>query len=211
MSRLRTCHWPLSRLVCGLAFARPQLFGYNSGYKQNQNVVSCIVAKVYSTVLVAHLFDFFHHLGFLQMGSHDIWGMELKKSVFHEIWNARACYTSLGSGVLTINFWYLSISSNLITFCLPGNLNLALLKASIAEALFPSFVLTDMMTCPMFTRATVPWGLPKAPRIPVWSLQLTITKHSVSIIIQQIVTLSKYGHHELNICRPYSTDILRYM
>ena len=56
------------------------------------------------------------------------------------------------------------------TFCLPGNLNLALLKASIAAALLPSLVLTDMMTWPMLTRATVPWGLPKAPRIPVWSL-----------------------------------------
>ena len=31
------------------------------------------------------------------------------------------------------------------------------------------------------------------------------------IIIQQIVTLSKYGPDALNICRPYSTDILRYM
>ena len=28
------------------------------------------------------------------------------------------------------------------------------------------------------------------------------------INIQQIVTLSKYGHDALNICRPYSIDIL---
>jgi len=27
-----------------------------------------------------------------------------------------------------------------------------------------------MMGCPVFTRATVPWGFPKAPLIPVWSL-----------------------------------------
>ncbi|CAD6230986.1 GSCOCG00006910001-RA-CDS [Cotesia congregata] len=27
-----------------------------------------------------------------------------------------------------------------------------------------------MIGWPMFTRATVPWGLPKAPLIPVWSL-----------------------------------------
>lgn len=40
--------------------------------------------------------------------------------------------------------------------CLPGNLNLALLKASMAAALLPSFVLKDMMTWPMLTRATVP-------------------------------------------------------
>ena len=30
------------------------------------------------------------------------------------------------------------------------------------------------------------------------------------IIIQQIVTLSKYCHDSLNICYPYVTDILRY-
>ena len=30
------------------------------------------------------------------------------------------------------------------------------------------------------------------------------------IIIQHIVTLPKYGHGELNICRPHMTDILRY-
>ena len=59
------------------------------------------------------------------------------------------------------------IQVRVITFCRPGNLNLALLKASMAAALFPSLVLTDMMTWPMLTRATVPWGLPNAPRIPV--------------------------------------------
>ena len=30
-------------------------------------------------------------------------------------------------------------------------------------------------------------------------------------IIQQIVTLSKYGHDALNNGQPYATDILRYM
>merc|ERR1719481_865670 len=29
---------------------------------------------------------------------------------------------------------------------------------------------TDMRGCPMLTRAQTPWGLPKAPLIPVWSL-----------------------------------------
>lgn len=28
----------------------------------------------------------------------------------------------------------------------------------------------DMITLPMWTLATVPWGSPKAPCIPVWSL-----------------------------------------
>ena len=32
----------------------------------------------------------------------------------------------------------------------------------------------------------------------------------INIIIQHIVTLPKYGHGELNICRPHITDILRY-
>ena len=31
---------------------------------------------------------------------------------------------------------------------------------------------------------------------------------TLSIIIQHIVTLPKYGHVELNICRPHTTDIL---
>lgn len=48
---------------------------------------------------------------------------------------------------------------------------MALLKASITCSLFWAFVRTDMMTCPMCTRATVPCGFPKAPRIPVWSLE----------------------------------------
>ena len=30
------------------------------------------------------------------------------------------------------------------------------------------------------------------------------------VIIQHIVTLPKYGHGKLNICRPHKTDILRY-
>lgn len=46
------------------------------------------------------------------------------------------------------------------TFCLPGNLNLDLLKASMAAALCWSLTLTDMIGCPMLTRATVPCGLP---------------------------------------------------
>ena len=28
----------------------------------------------------------------------------------------------------------------------------------------------DIMTSPMWTLATVPWGFSKAPRIPIWSL-----------------------------------------
>lgn len=57
------------------------------------------------------------------------------------------------------------------TFWRPGNLNLALRRASITDAWWFSRARTDMMGCPMCTRATVPCGLPKAPLIPVWSLQ----------------------------------------
>ena len=35
--------------------------------------------------------------------------------------------------------------------------------------------------------------------------------HIISIIIQQIVTLTKYGHDALDICHPQVTDIRRYM
>ena len=55
-------------------------------------------------------------------------------------------------------------------FCLPGNLNLALLNASIQDASCWGLERMDMMGCPMCTRATVPWGFPNAPLIPVWSL-----------------------------------------
>lgn len=57
------------------------------------------------------------------------------------------------------------------TFWRPGNLNLALLRASMTDPWWFSRARTDMMGCPMCTRATVPWGFPKAPLIPVWSLQ----------------------------------------
>ncbi|RUP52064.1 hypothetical protein BC936DRAFT_142281 [Jimgerdemannia flammicorona] len=42
---------------------------------------------------------------------------------------------------------------------------------SMTTALLVSLERTEKMICPMLTRATVPWGLPKAPRIPVCSLQ----------------------------------------
>ena len=41
-----------------------------------------------------------------------------------------------------------------------------LLRASITCCLFCSL---DIMTWPMWTLATVPWGFPKAPHMPVWS------------------------------------------
>ncbi|KAK9570770.1 hypothetical protein V6Z79_010278 [Aspergillus fumigatus] len=53
-------------------------------------------------------------------------------------------------------------------FWRPGNLYMARRRASMAAARLESRVRTDRMIWPMFTRATVPWGLPKAPRIPVW-------------------------------------------
>ena len=62
-------------------------------------------------------------------------------------------------------------NSKPFTFCLPGNLNLARLKASMQDASCCGLERMDMMGWPMFTRATVPCGLPKAPLIPVWSLQ----------------------------------------
>ena len=54
-------------------------------------------------------------------------------------------------------------------FWRPGNLNLARRRASITCSLFCSLVRMDIMTWPMWTLATVPWGFPKAPCIPVWS------------------------------------------
>ena len=54
-----------------------------------------------------------------------------------------------------------------LTFCLPGNLNFALRKASIALARLASLHLMEMIGCPILTRATRPWGLPYAPLIPV--------------------------------------------
>lgn len=62
------------------------------------------------------------------------------------------------------------------TFWRPGNLNLALRRASMTCSLFWALVRTDMITWPMWTRATVPCGLPKAPRIPVWSLNSPASK-----------------------------------
>lgn len=53
------------------------------------------------------------------------------------------------------------------TFWRPGNLNLVLLRASITWALCLSVVRTDNSGWPILTRATVPCGLPNAPRIPV--------------------------------------------
>lgn len=40
----------------------------------------------------------------------------------------------------------------------------------MAVALLASRVRTESRTCPMVTRATVSYGFPKAPRIPVWRL-----------------------------------------
>ena len=54
-------------------------------------------------------------------------------------------------------------------FWWPENLNLALQRASITCSLFCSLVQMDIMTWPTWTTATVPWGFPKAPHIPVWS------------------------------------------
>ena len=49
----------------------------------------------------------------------------------------------------------------------PGNLYLQRRRASMTVALLASLVRTEIKTWPMSTRATVPTGLPKAPRIPV--------------------------------------------
>jgi hypothetical protein len=64
--------------------------------------------------------------------------------------------------------------SSTTTALLPNTvhtLNLVRRKASIAWCLFWSRTRTDMMGWPMLTRATLPWGFPKAPRIPVCRLQ----------------------------------------
>lgn len=49
-------------------------------------------------------------------------------------------------------------------------MNLTLCKASITCSLFCSLVQMDIMTWPVWTLTPVPWGFPKAPGIPVWSL-----------------------------------------
>ena len=46
----------------------------------------------------------------------------------------------------------------------------ALQRASVTHFLFCSLVRMDIMTWPVWTLATVPWGFPKALCIPVWSL-----------------------------------------
>ena len=54
-------------------------------------------------------------------------------------------------------------------FWWPGSLNLALRRASVTRSVFCSLVQIDMIW-PTWTLATVPWGLPKALRLPVWNL-----------------------------------------
>ena len=49
-------------------------------------------------------------------------------------------------------------------------LELGLVEGLITCSLFRSLVRMDIMTWPMWTLAIVPWGFPKAPCIPVWSL-----------------------------------------
>ncbi len=49
-------------------------------------------------------------------------------------------------------------------------LNLERRRASMAWAWAESFTRTERMGWPMLTRATLPYGFPKAPRIPVWRL-----------------------------------------
>ena len=55
-------------------------------------------------------------------------------------------------------------------FWQPRNLNLVLQRASITCFLLWSLVWMDIMTWPVWTLVTVPWGFPKAPNIQVWSL-----------------------------------------
>lgn len=56
------------------------------------------------------------------------------------------------------------------TFCLPGNLALALVRASMANLTCCSLTLTEKRMEPISTRAALPKALPKAPLIPDWSL-----------------------------------------
>ena len=55
-------------------------------------------------------------------------------------------------------------------FWWPGSLNLALRRASATRSLFCSLVQIDTMIWPTWTLVAVPWGLPKALRLPVWNL-----------------------------------------
>jgi hypothetical protein len=56
------------------------------------------------------------------------------------------------------------------TFYLPGNLFLALLKASQTLPKLATLALHENKISPILTLAALPIGLPKAPLIPVWSL-----------------------------------------
>ena len=67
---------------------------------------------------------------------------------------------------------------HIYTFWRPGYLNFALLRASKQVARWFSLDRMDIITCPMCTRATVPCGLPNAPRIPVWSLYTHTHTHT---------------------------------
>ena len=55
-------------------------------------------------------------------------------------------------------------------FWRPGNLNLDLLRASLAWGRSLAWHLMEMRMVPMATLAHLPTGLPKAPLMPVWSL-----------------------------------------
>lgn len=57
-----------------------------------------------------------------------------------------------------------------IIFCRPGNLYMDRRRASIAVARCESRVRTESRIWPILTRATVPFGFPHAPRIPVCNL-----------------------------------------
>merc|ERR1711890_146951 len=58
----------------------------------------------------------------------------------------------------------------MMIFWRPGNLYWARRRASRTMAFFESLQRIERMIWPMLTRATVPYGLPHAPRIPVCSL-----------------------------------------
>jgi len=69
------------------------------------------------------------------------------------------------------------------TFYLPGNLNMDLLRASLACSRLGAVVLIEMMMSPMLTRADLPYGFPKAPLIPCWSLSAPAHESILLILI----------------------------
>src|SRR5450830_2002703 len=68
-------------------------------------------------------------------------------------------------------------------FYLPGYLNIDLLKASLACSTLLALHLIDIRIVPISTLADLPYGFPKAPLIPCWSLSAP-AQESILLILR---------------------------